>query len=314
AELHAKREKLVPFNDHLHETAEGELPENYDEIVEELDRDYHVLEDTQASSRKAVPKKKQKQRTPEERKEIKSMKELRKEAYQEIRSMRKELNDGTKEFSRFQKEAEKNQKMLIDENKTLQKEHRVLQKENAQLLKELKKSCEEQKKTLDAQKKNEAFVKNLKKYFDPLKEKEEKLIAESSALKRQAQHIFNRFKELMEVTKSIDKRNDAFRYEIESIKKTDGAASREIEDLKGRYEKLAKDVTETERSFLAVKSQIGEHEKRMKTLEGSRLASTVDALVKELESLKRSELSDRKRIEKIEEKIHILREKLSIRK
>jgi myosin heavy subunit len=316
-------EKLKPILPAVHETSEGELPDNYDEHVKELE-DLHIIDtSTKKASISSYGSQTPERKMPKAKKVIipqKDLKKLHDITKKVVGKLEKDMNKQLDTFEKKFKEALRKNADISRANVELTKTSNDLVKENKELLKEKSlllqnytKMHDAYTRTLAEQRKNTVFVDNLKTYMEPLKKQEQKIISDNTKISQQAKTVLRQFNTLLEVTKTVDARNQGLSEEMDAIKKNHAVLkekhSAEIESLQkslGRIDDLEDDVT-------MLKANLRRTTDKTEKLENQHVQDAIEHLRKEIKELHEDDVEIENILKKLEEKVSILRDKVNIR-
>lgn len=320
--------KLKPFLSDVHETSEGELPDDYDEHVQELE-DMHIIDTSkkaavitsygsQTSERRSKNVSQHIKKVIIPKKDLKKLHDSTKKIIEKLeQDTNKQLHVFEKKFKetlRKNAEISRTNIALSQSNNSLVKENKALFAENKKIIDEHAQLHDAYMKTLANQRKNTAFVENLKKYFNPLNRQEQKILSDNAVLVKRSKEIMKQFTALVEVTKSVDVRNQSLGTEMDGIKEDHAILrekhSTEIDFLKksvGRIDALEDDITR-------VRAMARDTEHAINRLESRHLHTTVERLQKEVKDLHQDDVDIEKIVKKLEEKVSILRDKVHLHK
>ncbi|MFP4656719.1 MAG: hypothetical protein ACLFNK_04035 [Candidatus Woesearchaeota archaeon] len=324
---------LVPYNAHLHETSEAELPPGYERGLvfgdgssfgygsagEMRKRSGTGPQKTSKKAKKSSMPKVPDEVTPSQAKKyfekidskVRKIDENTKASVQKLSS---EVNDDLKDMkstiSDLRKENKRSHK-TIDQYRQANEE---LLRQNKRLKKELESLHKSNEKILNAQEKNESFIEGVKKDLEPFRKREEELLKWFSEAKEEMRSANEKFDELLKYSKEINSRNEDFTGKIDKLWKhisgTDGKVdefSREAATANARASQLSKELQE-------VMDRIRKHDERLSAMENAALSKKLKNAQDEISSLRKENKDILKELGRYEQKFEILREKIDIYK
>ncbi len=322
---------LVPYNDHVHETSEAELPEDYERKIVYGDdgyfgygpagefvgrgrgrRDDGILSAPSDRTRGRGTQKSNKNADRNIEKMDERIRKIREETKEEMRALKNSVKSDMKEFKDMTRELRKELKRTEKTNEHYKKANEDLLKENKDLKRELKRLQDTNDRFEKVEERNERFIDDVRRELAPYKRQEEEMTKHFKAQSERLERTKTRFDELLRYSKTINSRNDSFRKEFDKVWNT-------ISRIEGRLDEHSREVSKADRSATKASDDLQEVAARVRKLD-DRLGTVEKAdFTKMIRDIKdrMSAISDEnkrmnKDIGKVEHKFEILRDKIEM--
>ena len=311
--------ELVPYNDHVHETAEAELPADYErKLVFGDDGAFGygtAGEFKQKDSNKAGSI--NKEITPSQAKryfermdsKVKKLDEYTKSAINDIKASVKDDMKHFKEMIDGLKQENKKYSEMLKHYKKLNSDLARQNKEMEHRLDSMKRSDEKMRET---QAKNENFIHEVKKSLEPYRKREEELLKWCTNVKEAHETMSQRFSEVLRYAKDINSTNEGYRRELDRLWE-------KMSEMEGKLDVSAKESASASSQAVAFKEDIEELAKRLRHLD-SKISEVInaghgkkiDSLERQIQDIEKESRKIYKELGKQEQKVNILRERINV--